>query len=139
MATTSANAIKKMKTEPTGPREEESVFLETDEIVKKIFEGSLPTRNSFLAVIRREGIIRRIRLKEETIYIGRSQECAVQFRESSISRKHACLYLYNEEYFIQDLESTNGVYINGVKIERASLRNHDHIELGEIHMTFVEY
>ena len=110
----------------------------TEEITKKTFDGKIPERPAFLEVYSLGGEKRRIELRKDKIFIGRSPECDIQFPVKSISRKHAGLYLHNEEYFIEDLESTNGIYINGIKIEKASLRNGDFIELGEIKMLFIE-
>lgn len=110
----------------------------TEEMRKKTFDGEIPKRHAFLEVNSLQREKRRIELKENKIFIGRSSKCDIQFPLESISRKHASLYFHNEQYFIKDLESTNGIYLNGVKIEKASLKDGDYIELGEIKMFFIE-
>jgi len=76
-------------------------------------------------------------LREETV-IGRTGECDIPLRSKNVSRKHACVGFRNEEYHIKDLNSTNGVYVNGVKIEKCVLRNLDQIEIGGIKLLFNE-
>ena len=139
MAKNPNKTIDKEKFNPRISYEEEFIFSNTAEVIKKPFDGDISEPNVFLDVIGLEENVRRIGLREDRIIIGRIPECEIQFPVKSISRKHACIYFHNEEYFIEDLNSTNGIYINGLKIEKASLRNQDQIEVGEIIMIFSEY
>ena len=41
----------------------------------------------------------------------------------TISRKHAQFFIYNGDWIIEDLDSTNGSYINGKKIKRVKLKD----------------
>jgi len=52
-----------------------------------------------------------------TAQIGRSSENQVRLNEPSVSRNHAKVYRENEQYFIEDLQSRNGTWINGNVIE----------------------
>jgi pSer/pThr/pTyr-binding forkhead associated (FHA) protein len=51
---------------------------------------------------------------------------------------HARIIYRNEEYQIEDLGSTNGVYVNGIKVEKCILREQDVIEIGGVKILFVE-
>jgi len=79
-----------------------------------------------------------VELRREETIIGRTNECDVPLLSNNVSRKHACVGFRNEEYHIKDLNSTNGVYVNGVKIERCVLRNLDQIEIGGFKLVFNE-
>jgi pSer/pThr/pTyr-binding forkhead associated (FHA) protein len=57
---------------------------------------------------------------------------------TSVSRKHARITYYNEEYHVEDLDSTNGVYVNGIKVARCILRDQDQIEIGKVKILFSE-
>ena len=79
-----------------------------------------------------------VELRREETVIGRTSECDLPLPSKNVSRKHACVGFRNEEYHIQDLNSTNGVYVNGVKIEKCVLRNLDQIKIGGIKLLFNE-
>jgi pSer/pThr/pTyr-binding forkhead associated (FHA) protein len=55
-----------------------------------------------------------------------------------ISRRHAQITFRNEEYHLEDLGSTNGTYVNGIKIVKCILRNNDQIDIGGVKMLFTE-
>jgi len=48
--------------------------------------------------------------------IGRDSECDIQFSDSVVSRKHARVFWKSNKWWIKDLESSNGTYINRKKI-----------------------
>jgi pSer/pThr/pTyr-binding forkhead associated (FHA) protein len=77
-------------------------------------------------------------LGERAVVIGRSAECDIQLGVQNVSRKHARVLLQNEEYLIEDLESTNGVFVNGIKVVKCVLRNNDQIEIGGVKLVFNE-
>lgn len=56
-----------------------------------------------------------------------------------ISRVHAKILKENEEYYIMDLQSTNGTYVNGTKIDplgKVSIRQGDKISFADLHYKF---
>ena len=82
--------------------------------------------------------VRIVELRREETVIGRTIECDIPLPSNNVSRKHACIGFRNEEYHIKDLNSTNGVYVNGVRVEKCVLRNLDQIEIGGIKLVFNE-
>jgi chromosome segregation ATPase len=64
--------------------------------------------------------------------IGRAAGCEVQIVSSSVSRHHAMILAGPREAIIEDLNSTNGVIVNGRKVARTLLRDGDVILIGEI-------
>ena len=77
-------------------------------------------------------------LGDRAVVIGRSAECDIQLGVQNVSRKHARVLFQNEEYLIEDLESTNGVFVNGIKVVKCVLRNNDQIEIGGVKLVFNE-
>ena len=79
-----------------------------------------------------------IELGEEEIIIGRIPECEICLSIENVSRRHARVIFRNEEYFVEDLGSTNGTYVNGIKIVKCVLRNSDQINIGGVKVLFTE-
>lgn len=74
-----------------------------------------------------------------TNIVGREPINDVVFPDPEISRRHARIVSQVNNYYIEDLGSTNGTYVNGRRINSVTrLNNGDIIDLGEsIRMTFV--
>jgi hypothetical protein len=116
---------------------EKNTLGNTQELPRKTFVGRIPTmHHAFLEIMNEER--RRIKLGEEDVVIGRTSDCEIQILANNVSRRHARISYGNEEYRIEDLDSTNGIYVNGVKVERCVLRKHDVLEIGGIKILFLE-
>jgi FHA domain-containing protein len=69
--------------------------------------------------------------------IGRSRSCDVVLDDANVSRQHAEVRPRGGAWIVADLGSTNGVAVNGVRIEQArKLAPGDRIELGTTVLTF---
>ena len=64
--------------------------------------------------------------------IGRAPGCEMQIDAASVSRYHALVIKGQRELIIEDLNSTNGVLVNGRKISRYGLHDGDVVTIGEI-------
>ena len=69
--------------------------------------------------------------------IGRASGCELQVDSTSVSRHHALVVTGPRETIIEDLNSTNGVIVNGRKISRAFLNDGDMVIVGDVHFRFV--
>jgi hypothetical protein len=68
--------------------------------------------------------------------IGRASGCELQVDSTSVSRHHALVVAGPRETIIEDLNSTNGVIVNGRKISRAFLNDGDMVIVGDVHFRF---
>src|SRR3954465_12213131 len=71
-------------------------------------------------------------LKDETITIGRMKGNTIVIEDTSISLMHAKITRKNNEFFLKDLNSTNGTMVNGQPISEAKLRDLDRVRFAEI-------
>lgn len=71
--------------------------------------------------------------------IGRSSQTDIALDSSELSRRHARFFRQNGTFSIEDLDSTNGVFLNGTKIHAAQLYHGDIIQLGDLVYEFCEW
>ena len=70
------------------------------------------------------------------VVLGRSRECDIQLSDPNVSRRHAELRQEGAAYWIVDLDSTNGIEVNGQPQRRAKLDSGDRITLGSTDVEF---
>ena len=82
-------------------------------------------------------VVSEIILPEGDFTIGRNKGNSLQLEDSVVSGDHAVLTLTSNEYMpeifdisIEDLNSTNGVYVNNIKVKENRLKHDDVIRIG---------
>ncbi|MCB0420844.1 MAG: FHA domain-containing protein [Bdellovibrionales bacterium] len=73
-----------------------------------------------------------VELKPGRTVIGRSATADVQIKSANISKEHAVIEFLADKIIISDLKSTNGTFVNGVKIQSQRLKSGDKILLYKI-------
>lgn len=71
-----------------------------------------------------------------TATVGRLPECDVTLNDPSVSRRHARISHGASGWSVEDLNSTNGVRVNGETVASAALSDGDRLELGSVRLTF---
>ncbi|MEE0419095.1 MAG: FHA domain-containing protein [Lachnospiraceae bacterium] len=72
---------------------------------------------------------------EESIFVGRSEICDLYFNDEMLSKQHFVIEEGADGFYIQDLGTTNGTMVNGVKIhQRRKLNQEDIINAGMIEL-----
>lgn len=69
-------------------------------------------------------------VNEGRILLGQSSVCTVQLSDPSVSRRHAALRREANAWRLEDLESTNGTRVNGVRIREAFLTGGEVVTMG---------
>ena len=70
------------------------------------------------------------------VILGRSKEASITVPDVNLSRAHCCVAATPQGYMLEDLDSTNGTYLNGKRLKQALLRENDRIVIGETEMEF---
>jgi pSer/pThr/pTyr-binding forkhead associated (FHA) protein len=91
---------------------------------------------AYLTIEFPDGKETRIMLLKELIVIGRGPEVDICIDAEWVSGVHARLALDGSDYFIEDLGSSNGTFINYSRIEKAALKDNDLIFLGRTKILF---
>src|SRR5262245_48482844 len=71
-----------------------------------------------------------VQLTRPDMVIGRHTDADVRLPLPDVSRRHCRCVFESGGWSIQDLNSLNGVYVNGEKIQKAGLREHDSVTIG---------
>jgi hypothetical protein len=79
---------------------------------------------------------RRRELDDRVVVVGRSRECDIAVDDPNVSRRHAEIRREDGAYWIVDLGSTNGVTVNGERVERARLDPDAEVLLGTTELRF---
>ena len=77
-----------------------------------------------------------IMLKSEEQTIGRDRENSVCLSDMKLSRQHIRVYPETRFWWVEDLNSHNGLHVNGHLTQRAQLKPGDIIQIGSIRFTF---
>ena len=70
-------------------------------------------------------------IKKLSTTLGRGKDCDLKIEDLTISSHHASITNEGGEFYIKDNESTNGVFVNDLKIDKGIIKNGDIIRLGK--------
>jgi hypothetical protein len=79
---------------------------------------------------------KRIVLSGSRVMIGRSRDCDLTLDDPNVSRRHAELRNEDGHWVVADLGSTNGVKVNGRRVEQVALQPGDELALGLARLSF---
>ncbi len=74
----------------------------------------------------------------ERTVIGRSPDCDVFLDDVTVSRKHALLVREGDGFRIEDQGSLNGTFVNKRRIDAATLKDGDELQIGKYRLTFLQ-
>ena len=77
------------------------------------------------------GVEKAYPMRQIAVTIGRSDQCDISVKDSSMSGRHAEISKINGEIKVRDLGSANGIYLNGERTEEAELFDGDVLRLGQ--------
>ncbi len=80
---------------------------------------------------------RRFPLDEEKMLVGRGSDVSILIDRDSVSRQHARLFQIDEMWMVEDLDSTNGTYVNDLPVKRSPLSNGDFLKIGSVIFKFL--
>ncbi len=82
-------------------------------------------------------VLKEIPLDKERLTIGRKPSNDIQIDNLAISGQHALITTILDDAFLEDLNSTNGTYVNGQPVKKHVLQANDIIELGKYRLKFI--
>ncbi len=82
-------------------------------------------------------VIKEVQLTKDRTTLGRRPYNDVVIDNLAVSGEHAVFQMTGSDVFVEDLNSTNGTYVNGKTIKKQQLHNDDSIEVGKYKIRFV--
>ena len=77
-------------------------------------------------------------IDQDRMSIGRTPDAAVFLDDVTVSRNHALVVRRDDGYYIDDLGSLNGTYVNRRRIESHRLEDGDEIQIGKYKLSYLE-
>ena len=75
-------------------------------------------------------------LEKEITTAGRNTESDVFLDDITVSRKHAEFFRQAGAFFVRDVGSLNGTYVNGEQVEETKLASKDEVQIGKFKLVF---
>lgn len=95
-------------------------------------------KEPMLEQIQGPGAPRKLALLPSETVIGRGTQASIQIESSLLSRRHVAFRRSGPDVTCADLDSQNGVYVNGVKVHSALLHDGDTLQMGDVVLVFRE-
>lgn len=76
-------------------------------------------------------------LTEKVVVFGRGEECTIQVPDHSVSRRHTRIEHSPDGYYVHDLQSTNGTFVNDRPVTDSLLHDGDYLRLGNCIFRFL--
>jgi FHA domain len=83
-------------------------------------------------------VIKEVQVTKDKTSLGRRPYNDIVIDNLAVSGEHAVLQLVGRDVFIEDLNSTNGTYINGKAVKKQLLQHNDTVEIGKYKIKFLQ-
>ncbi len=114
-----------------------AAFAATTAADISVLQAMIPDRPHLLQIIAGgDGQTLSIRLLDQPVVVGRSAQADVTLNAASLSRRHARVERCRNGFKVTDLMSSNGIYVNEVRVHSATLRDGDMVQFGNVVMRY---
>jgi pSer/pThr/pTyr-binding forkhead associated (FHA) protein len=82
-------------------------------------------------------VIKEVQLTKDRTTLGRRPYNDIVIDNLAVSGEHAVLQMSAAEVYLEDLNSTNGTYVNGKAVKKQLLQNNDTVEIGKYKIKYI--
>jgi len=82
-------------------------------------------------------VIKEVQLTKDRTTLGRRPYNDIVIDNLAVSGEHAVLQMTGNDVFLEDLNSTNGTYVNGKAVKKQLLQNNDTVEIGKYKIKYI--
>ena len=119
--------------DPTGPLDETTQIIRSEELDAKL---RLTEKVPSLIVLDGDDSGRIFKLSEHAMSIGRGTAASIRLNDKTVSRKHCLLETAGSQVTVIDLQSANGTFVNGDRVQKRRLANGDKVRIGNTVMKY---
>ncbi len=87
--------------------------------------------------MRDKDVVREVELDKDRMTIGRKPHNDIVIPHAAVSGEHAVLTQIADDVFVEDLSSSNGTYVNGQRVTKYMLEDHDVLVVAKFRIEFV--
>lgn len=98
--------------------------------------AALPAGSALLVTLRGPGAGSRFLLDADQVLVGRSERSDIFLDDVTVSRKHAAFVRDGAGFTVRDSGSLNGTYVNRQRVDVATLRTGDEVQIGKFRMVY---
>jgi|GEM_PF-70918 len=102
------------------------------------YSAVVPASHASIDLMLHDKLVAHVTLSPGRLIIGRTSDNDLQIRSKFVSRHHAQIITERHQTVIEDLNSTNGLYIGSRRVKRHVLRDGDVVQLGEHKLVYRE-
>jgi transcriptional regulator with GAF, ATPase, and Fis domain len=85
-------------------------------------------------IVERDHIQRVVRLEDDIVVVGRGRDCGLRLEDPLSSREHCRVERLGSDIFVVDLDSANGTWVDGHKVDRHQLCPGEVVRIGSTHL-----
>lgn len=112
---------------------------DTTQVMSQTAVQAAPVRKSHaMLLLQTSGGPQPIPVESTTVSLGRGLSNDIILEDTRVSRHHAQLRYKARRFWLTDLGSTNGTFVNGERVSETALRDGDIVSLGGLELTFKE-
>ncbi|NHZ66615.1 FHA domain-containing protein [Massilia genomosp. 1] len=90
-----------------------------------------------IIISRNQAVIREVELDKDRMTLGRKPDNDIVLPHPAMSGSHAAFNFIMDDVFVEDLGSTNGTYVNGKRVAKHMLEDHDTIVVARFQLEFI--
>lgn len=98
---------------------------------------TLEPGTGMFVVVRGPNAGARFLLDRDRISVGRHPDCEIFLHDVTVSRRHTEIRRDGRMFFIRDLGSLNGTYVNGERVDERALEGGDEVQIGRFKLLFL--
>lgn len=127
-----------MDAERVADEMDSAAFILNETVPRYYIQGVVLGRRACLITNLLDGISQTLFQPQMVWTIGRNRDAALPLRDRALSRRHSVLhYQQDQGFYLVDLNSMNGSFVNGVRLQQRQLmQDGDRIRIGSIEFTF---